>query len=286
MRYLGVLAVAAALPLAVSPAAPPAAAGPVAAAGPAGATLVTEATGQEVSAAVPGKTKAKVTIGVIPDATARANGTAVIKPVVTTQGNVAIKRTTLTVRGVDGAAGVKRAELPAGTYMVRTTVKYRTYTTSRTKAVVKRVVGVKAQKTVHVKCKAISATKVGVNGAVVSATCTSSKFTGALALTSSCAEVDAGWTCTADPQATFAFLTLPKAGKRFDAYVMPWGDLVLNKVIKPAKVHRHYSATKSVTKLQRLVVSPYQTPVEQTPAEQAPAVGGEAGEAEPGAAAG
>src|SRR5947209_4893021 len=73
---------------------------------------------------------AGVAIHGVPGVRVSYGATTVIKPHVTTVGNAAVSRATLTVKraGRTVAANVSSARLHAGTYAVTTRVSYRTYT--------------------------------------------------------------------------------------------------------------------------------------------------------------
>jgi hypothetical protein len=190
---------------------------------------------------------------------AAATGTAVVKPVAKAKGRAKVKSKTLRVKlkGKVVADKAKSAALPAGTYAVKTTVTYKTYkTVVKRKAKVRKTVGAKAMKARRVTCVASAVERFNDWSAAVTATCSSRKFSGQLAIRSSCATMPSGWSCREDPDATLGVIDLPKKGTKFAAVIVPWQDLYLKTVIRPAKTVKKWSKLKTAAESHTLAVLP------------------------------
>jgi len=213
-------------------------------------------------------TTTSVTIKKIGTRTAPYKKKATVKPRVTAKGHVSVKSKTLTVKksGRTIAKNKKSVGLKAGTYKVTTKVTYKTYKIkSTTKTVTKKKVGVPANTDVKVSCTATSVEDLGWGDYRLSAACTSSKYDGARKVNLDVYDFGDDVWGVAHNWDELTMAAVPRQGKTFSATLNPGTDLKKSYTVKQTTKKKVWSATKTKSKTQTLVVKQGKKPSRTTP---------------------
>lgn len=213
-------------------------------------------------------TATSVTIKKIGTKTAPYKKKATVKPSVVAKGKVSVKSKTLTVKksGKTIAKNKKSVALKAGTYKVTTKVTYKTYTIkTSTTTVTKKKVGVPAFTDVTVSCKATSVTDLGFDTYDVAASCTSSKYDGARKVSLEMYDFGGDVWGIADNADELTAAAVPTSGATFSATLNPGTDLKKSYTTKQTTKKKVWSATKSKSLTQKLVVKQGKKPSRTAP---------------------
>jgi hypothetical protein len=222
--------------------------------------LMAMTTAGTIGAAAPASAATNaVTIRLIPGTTVPYGGSTVIKPHVGVSGQVVVASKQITVRRgtTTLASRVRSKRLHAGTYSVRTIVRFRTYTVSTSyHKVQQRIIGVAAYDMADATCTFTGLTETSATDGVFDAACTSPAFDGSYAVSGDYYDDGTGtWSFYSDD--LWDVLTVsatPAVGQEFAATIMPVEDLY-KTVTKTVTVRtRNYSRYKSKSRLQTLVI--------------------------------
>ncbi|MDR3202443.1 MAG: hypothetical protein LBT54_04855 [Bifidobacteriaceae bacterium] len=180
-----------------------------------------------------------------------------VVPQVTLTGKAKVtsKKITVTRNGKTVAKNKASAKLKAGTYKVKTTVKYKTYTIAHTPLVTKKTVTAKQGDKIDVNCTASGVTTFTMGGRVVSAlvfdlSCGSEKLAAPItAESTSCVN---GFTCSG--VGIVAKQQLSSTSTSFSATYTAPSDIVTNATTGGEAYKKYSAKAKTATKTQTLKV--------------------------------
>ncbi len=201
-----------------------------------------------------------VTINTIKGRTAPYKQSVEVKPSVTTKGNVVVSAKTLTVKkGTKTVVSNKTAaKLSAGTYQVTTRVVYRTWTlVTRTRTTEVTTVVLPAFTAVPAHCVVQTAVEQPEGGYALTLDCTSTAFGGTQSVTGQATgDAVVGWTLSAtnSPDLPVTLAGEALVGLAFDPQIFFLADLTETTTVSTPYQERVYSATKTKTKSQSLVI--------------------------------
>lgn len=221
-----------------------------------------------VSAASAATHKTPVTIGKLSSKTAPYGKKVAVKPKVThtTSAKVVSARLTVKKGGSTVARNKTTVKLAAGTYKVTTTAKYKTSrTVKKTTTSSKNVVTVKPYSTTRVTCTASRVDILDEGLIELDGSCTGAAFDGTVALRNLGAFDDDPWWGYDDDANALEFAAVPTVGKAFSATLDPGKNLYKKKQVTTTTTTKVWSAVKTKTKTQTLVIKAGKKPNHAAP---------------------
>ena len=220
------------------------------------------------SAASAATSKSAVTIAKLASKTAPYGKKVTVKPKVTHATSAKVVSAKLTVKkGRSTVAKNKTSvKLAAGTYKVTTTAKYKTSrTVKKTATTTTNPVTVTTWDETRVTCTASRVTVPADGGLELDGTCTGTAFDGTVAIHNFEAYDDNPWWGWDDNDNDLEFASTPTVGKAFSASLIPGKDLHKKKRVTTTTTKKVWSAVKTKTKTQTLVIKAGKKPNHAAP---------------------